>query len=137
MNSAENEHVKIDVADIPDLVPILATTACFRKGVTEFYNAARLRIKESDRLLSTHEMIKSLGGKAETTDDTLTVYGTGFLEGGTVDSFNDHRIVMSAAIAATACKSAVTIQDAQAVNKSYPTFFEDIKKLGASIQIID
>lgn len=137
INSDEKEHVKINVGNIPDLVPILAVTSCFRKGTTEFYNAARLRIKESDRLLSTCEMIKSLGGKAETTDDTLTVYGTGFLEGGTVDSFNDHRIVMSAAIAATACKSAVTIQDAQAVNKSYPTFFEDIKKLGAKIQIID
>ncbi len=137
MNSAENECVKIDVGDIPDLVPVLATTSCFRKGTTEFYNAARLRIKESDRLLSTCEMIKNLGGKAIITDDTLTVYGTGGIEGGTVDSFNDHRIVMSAAIAATACKSPVTITDAQAVNKSYPTFFEDMKKLGAKIQIID
>ena len=137
MNSAENEHIKIDVGDIPDLVPVLATTACFRKGTTEFSNAARLRIKESDRLLSTSELIKNLGGKAEITDDTLTVYGTGTLEGGTVDSFNDHRIVMSAAIAATACKSPVTITCAQAVNKSYPTFFGDMKKLGAKIQISD
>lgn len=133
----ENEHIKIDVGDIPDLVPVLAVTSCFRKGTTEFYNAARLRIKESDRLLSTAELIKNLGGKAEITDDTITVYGTGELNGGIVDSFNDHRIAMSAAIAATACKSPVTIQDAQAVNKSYPTFFEDMKKLGAKIQIID
>lgn len=135
MNSTENECVKIDVGDIPDLVPVLATTACFRKGTTEFYNAARLRIKESDRLLSTSELIKNLGGKAEITEDTLTVYGTGSLEGGTVDSFNDHRIVMSAAIAASGCKSAVIILDAQAVNKSYPIFFEEIKKLGAQIEL--
>lgn len=133
----ENELIKIDVGDIPDLVPVLAVTSCFRKGTTEIYNAARLRIKESNRLLSTAELINNLGGKAEITDDTITVYGTGTLEGGTVDSFNDHRIVMSAAIAATACKSAVTIQDAQTVSKSYPTFFEDMKKLGAKIQIID
>ncbi|MEE1284916.1 MAG: 3-phosphoshikimate 1-carboxyvinyltransferase, partial [Acutalibacteraceae bacterium] len=136
-SASEKEHIKIDVGNIPDLVPILAVTSCFRKGTTEFYNAARLRIKESDRLLSTAELIKNLGGKAEITDDTITVYGTGELNGGMVDSFNDHRIAMSAAIAATACKSPVTIQDAQAVNKSYPTFFEDMKKLGAKIQIID
>ncbi len=135
MNSTENECVKIDVADIPDLVPILATTACFRKGTTEFCNAARLRIKESDRLLSTSELIKNLGGKAEITEDTLTVYGTGSLEGGTVDSFNDHRIVMSAVTAASGCKSPVTIIDVQAVNKSYPTFFDEIKKLGAQVQL--
>lgn len=137
INSDGKQHIKIDVGDIPDLVPILAATACFREGTTEFYNASRLRIKESDRLLSTSEMITNLGGKAEITDDTLTVYGTGELNGGTVDSFNDHRIVMSAAIAATACKSPVTILGAQAVNKSYPTFFEEIKKLGAKIQILD
>ena len=136
-SASEKEYIKIDVGDIPDLVPVLAVTSCFRKGTTEFYNAARLRIKESDRLLSTAELIKDLGGKAEITDDTITVYGTGELNGGMVDSFNDHRIAMSAAIAATACKSPVTIQDAQAVNKSYPTFFEDMKKLGAKIQIID
>lgn len=136
-SSAENEHVKIDVGNIPDLVPILAVTSCFRKGPTEFYNAARLRIKESDRLLSTAQLINNLGGKAEFTDDTLTVYGSGSLEGGTVDSFNDHRIVMSAAIASSVCKAPVTIHGAEAVNKSYPTFFEEIKKLGAKIQIYE
>lgn len=137
MNSAETEHVKIDVSDIPDLVPVLATTACFRKGKTVFGNAARLRIKESDRLLSTSEMIKNLGGKAEITEDTLTVYGNGTLKGGTVDSFNDHRIVMSAAIAASGCETEVTIANAQAVNKSFPDFFEKLKKLGAQIEIIN
>ncbi len=135
INSDENKHVKIDVGDIPDLVPVLAITSCFRKGTTEFCNAARLRIKESDRLLSTCEMIKNLGGKADFTDDSLMVYGTGCLEGGTVDSFNDHRIVMSTAIAATACKSPVTILGAEAVNKSYPTFFDEMRKLGAQIQL--
>ncbi|MBO5361061.1 MAG: 3-phosphoshikimate 1-carboxyvinyltransferase [Clostridia bacterium] len=133
----ENEHIRIDVGDIPDLVPVLAVTSCFRKGTTQFYNAARLKIKESDRLLSTSEMIKNLGGKAETTDDSLTVYGSGTLRGGTVDSFNDHRIVMSTAVAASGCKNEVTITNAQAVNKSFPTFFEEISKLGAKIQTLE
>lgn len=133
----ENEHIRIDVGDIPDLVPVLAVTSCFRKGTTQFYNAARLKIKESDRLLSTSEMIKNLGGKAETTDNSLTVYGSGTLRGGTVDSFNDHRIVMSTAVAASGCKNEVTITNAQAVNKSFPTFFEEISKLGANIQTLE
>lgn len=133
----ENEYIRIDVGDIPDLVPVLAVTSCFRKGTTQFYNAARLKIKESDRLLSTSDMIKNLGGKAETTDDSLTVYGSGTLRGGTVDSFNDHRIVMSTAVAASGCKNEVTITNAQAVNKSFPTFFEEISKLGAKIQTLE
>lgn len=136
-NSAESEEIKIDASDIPDLIPVLAVTSCFRKGTTFFYNAERLKAKESDRLVSTCEMIKNLGGKAEITDDSLTVYGSGFLAGGTVDSFNDHRIVMSTAIAASGCKSEVTITDAQAVNKSFPTFFDEIKKLGAIVQLLD
>ncbi len=136
-NSSGNENIKIDVGDIPDLVPALAVTSCFRKGITQFYNAARLRIKESDRLLSTCEMINNLGGQAVITADTLTVYGNGVLTGGTVDSYNDHRIVMSAAIAASGCKNEVNINGAQAVNKSYPKFFDELKKLGAQIQIFD
>lgn len=136
-NSAESEEIKIDASDIPDLIPVLAVTSCFKKGTTFFYNAERLKAKESDRLVSTCEMIKNLGGKAEITDDSLTVYGSGFLTGGTVDSFNDHRIVMSTAIAASGCKSEVTITDAQAVNKSFPTFFDEIKKLGAIVQLLD
>lgn len=125
--------IRIDVGNIPDLVPVLAVTACFFKATTVFYNAARLKIKESDRLLSTKEMINNLGGQAEITDDTLTVYGTGTLTGGTVESFNDHRIVMAAAIAAAASENETVINGCEAVNKSYPTFFEEFKALGGKV----
>ena len=128
--------IRIDIGNIPDLVPVLAVTACFFKATTVFYNAARLKIKESDRLLSTKEMINNLGGRAETTDDTLTVYGTGELNGGTVESFNDHRIVMAAAIAASRCKSETTINGCEAVNKSYPTFFEEFQALGGKVNLV-
>ncbi len=127
--------IRIDVGNIPDLVPVLAVTACFFKATTVFYNAARLKIKESDRLLSTLKLITNLGGCAEATDDTLTVYGTGKLNGGTVDSFNDHRIVMAATIAAAACENETVINGCEAVNKSYPTFFEEYKKLGGRVTI--
>ena len=78
-------------------------------------------------------MIEALGGKAEQTDSTLTVFGTG-LTGGTVNSMNDHRIAMSAAIAATVCKKTVTILGADCVKKSYPSFWDEYKKLGGQYE---
>lgn len=105
-------------------------------GDTIFTNAARLRIKESDRIEAVEKMINSLGGFAESTEDSLTVRGTGTLPGGEVVSFNDHRIVMAAAIAACICENPVIIHDAQAVNKSYPNFFEDYRKLGGKADVI-
>ena len=118
----------IDAADIPDLVPILAVTAACKQGAV-FTNIGRLRLKESDRVESVKEMIIALGGTAESDAETLTVQGTG-LHGGTVDARNDHRIAMAAAIAATACREDVIILGAQCVEKSYPRFFEEYRKLG-------
>jgi len=125
---ALNEKQAIDASDIPDLVPILAVTAACKRGVV-FTNIARLRLKESDRVESVKAMIRALGGAAEADENTLTVLGTG-LQGGTVDAKNDHRIAMSAAIAATACSERVTILGAQCVEKSYPQFWEVYKELG-------
>ncbi|MBQ4093118.1 MAG: 3-phosphoshikimate 1-carboxyvinyltransferase [Firmicutes bacterium] len=125
----------IDIRDTPDLLPILSVVAAYAKGTTTFINAARLRLKESDRLESTAALIRNLGGKAETTADSITIYGTGLI-GGTVNSCNDHRIAMAAAIAATHCKEPVTICGAEAVNKSYPGFFEDYKTLGGKANVI-
>ena len=122
----------IDAADIPDLVPILAVTAACKQGAV-FTNIGRLRLKESDRVESVKEMIIALGGTAESDAETLTVQGTG-LHGGTVDARNDHRIAMSAAIAATACREDVIILGAQCVEKSYPRFFEKYRKLGGNYE---
>ena len=122
------KKLTIDAADIPDLVPILAVTAACKQGAA-FTNIGRLRLKESDRVESVKDMITALGGAAEADESTLTVHGTG-LRGGTVDAKNDHRIAMSAAIAATVCREDVTILGAQCVEKSYPRFFEEYTKLG-------
>ena len=124
-------HQTIDASNIPDLVPILSVMAAANQGAV-FTNIARLRLKESDRVESVIAMLTALGGKAEATADTLTVYGTG-LRGGTVDSVNDHRIAMSAAIAATVCTEPVTILGAQCVEKSYPKFWAEYARLGGSI----
>ena len=126
------ENVIISAADIPDLVPILAITAGAKAGAV-FTDIQRLRLKESDRVASVIAMIHALGGKAEGTDHTLTVYGTGYT-GGTVDAVNDHRIAMAAAIAATVCREPVTILGAECVKKSYPAFWAEYERLGGKYE---
>lgn len=129
---ALEKRLTIDASDIPDLVPILAVVAGAKQGA-RFTNIQRLRLKESDRVASTAAMIEALGGKAEATEDTLIVHGTGF-QGGTVDAVNDHRIAMAAAIAATVCHESVTILGAEAVNKSYPKFWDEYARLGGNYE---
>ncbi|MFB0919425.1 MAG: 3-phosphoshikimate 1-carboxyvinyltransferase [Oscillospiraceae bacterium] len=122
----------VDVSNIPDLFPILAVVASCAKGETVLYNAKHLRHKESDRLKSVAAMINSLGGNASEYPDRLEIIGTP-LSGGTVETFGDHRIVMSAAIAAIVCKEETTIHGAEATGKSYPGFLGDFSKLGGTV----
>lgn len=126
-------EIDVSMGEIPDLLPILTVRAAVGTGVSHFTNAARLRLKESDRLTATAEMLRALGAKVDELPDGLTVYG-GQLCGGTVDAKNDHRLVMSAAIAALRCSDPVTILGAEAVNKSYPSFFDDYQALGGRIE---
>lgn len=133
---AKPGDVDIDVSGCPDLLPPLAVMAAMRQGTTRFINAARLRIKESDRLATTAALLNRLGGSAEDGPDSLTVRGVPSFSGGTVDGANDHRIVMAAAIAATRSTAPVTILGAEAVNKSYPSFWEDYKQLGGVFDVL-
>ena len=114
--------IEIDGSNIPDLIPVLAVTAAAACGKTRIYHAERLRLKESDRIESTCALINGLGGKAQPTEDGMIITGGG-LRGGKVNSFNDHRIAMSAAVAAVASGEPVTIENASAADKSYPEFF--------------
>ncbi len=129
-----NSHAVIDASDIPDLVPILAVAAGARQGAV-FTNVQRLRLKESDRVDAVVAMLTALGGKAEATQNSLTVFPTGY-RGGTVDAFGDHRIAMAAAIAATVCSTPVTVLGAEAVSKSYPRFWEEYQHLGGHYELI-
>ena len=126
----------VDVSDCPDLLPPLAVMAARREGTTYFVNAARLRMKESDRLTTTAALLRALGVPAEETADSLTVRGVPSFSGGTVDGANDHRIVMAAAVAATAAAAPVTVTGAEAVRKSYPSFWEEYKRLGGSFDVL-
>ena len=129
-------EVKISLADCPDLLPPLAVMAALRRGTTHFTNAARLRLKESDRLTTVARMLKALGGAVSEEEDGLTVYGVSTLPGGTVDGANDHRIVMAAAVAATRCQGPVVIRGAEAVKKSYPHFWRDYEELGGDVRVL-
>lgn len=125
-----------DVGDIPDLVPILAVLGCFTEGTSRIVNAARLKIKESDRITAVANALNAIGGRVTAGDDFLEMQHIDRFTGGEVDSCNDHRIVMAAAIAATASAGPVIIRGAEAVNKSYPRFFEDLKALGGEFEIL-
>ena len=121
--------VTVDSTPIPDLIPVLALTAACCEGESRFTNAGRLRLKESDRLSAICRMIVELGGTAFCEGDTLIVRG-GTLRGGTVHSGGDHRMAMAAAVAACLCQQPVMIEQAQAVDKSYPSFWEEYNKRG-------
>ena len=134
VNLSEPGDVTIDVSGCPDLVPPLAAMAALREGTTYLVNAARLRMKESDRLAAVSDVLCKLGATVEEGPDFLAIRGLLTLPGGAeVDAYNDHRIAMMAAIAATRCERPVTLTGAESVNKSYPNFWEDYVNLGGKI----
>ena len=123
-----------DCSDTPDLVPAISILASACDGETKLYGVERLRLKESDRIETTMAMVKALGGEIRYENDTIFITGKPHLAGGTVDSFNDHRIAMSAAVASVICKNNVTILGANAVNKSYRTFWNDFESVGGNVK---
>lgn len=135
VSPAKLRGIQIDAIDIPDLVPALSVVASVAEGETLINNAGRLRLKESDRLQSITETLYALGANITESRSNLIIKGGSSLQGGTVSSFNDHRIVMMAALASVACNNPVKINDTEAVNKSYPGFFKDYEALGGKIKI--
>lgn len=121
--------VTVDAAMIPDLVPTLAAVAALSEGKTRFIHAERLRLKESDRIMATAQLLNDLGADVRETQDGLIVRGRAMLSGGTVDPCGDHRLAMTAAVAACGCQRAVCVQDAGCVRKSYPKFWDDLRSL--------
>ncbi len=119
--------IEVDLKEIPDCLPILAVVAACAEGKTRFYNGARLRLKESDRLFTTASMLRAFGIECEEKPDELIVSG-GTLTAGETETFNDHRIAMAASVAASLCGG--KILGAQCVAKSYPDFYDDYVLLG-------
>ena len=132
---AKPGSVTLDVRQCPDLVPALAVQAALRAGeVTEITGAARLRIKESDRLDTVSTQLNRLGARITQTPDSLVIHGVPSLHGGLADSCNDHRIAMMLAMAATRADGTVRLMNAGSVAKSYPDFWQVYESLGGRIQ---
>lgn len=121
--------VTIDASPIPDLIPVLSVVASVAEGETRVENAYRLRLKESDRLKSTADLLRALGGRVEEKEDGLVITGVPALHGGSVETQNDHRLAMSAATAACAAAGEITVDNDGCVAKSYPCFWEDFGSL--------
>jgi 3-phosphoshikimate 1-carboxyvinyltransferase len=124
---------EFDATDCPDLFPPLAALALRCEGTTRIRGAHRLRQKESDRGAALVEEFAKLGAKIEVDGDVMSITG-GAIGGGSVDSHGDHRIAMALAVAALNAKDAVDIEGEEAIEKSYPGFFDDLKSIGARIR---
>ena len=132
----EKLPTEVDARNIPDLVPIICAVASLTPGKTVIKGARRLRLKESDRILSVCETLKNLGADITPCDDGMIIKGKKTLSGGKTESYGDHRIAMMAAIASIKCTAPVIIEGAEAVEKSYPHFFEDFKALGGIYEVM-
>ncbi|WP_420829631.1 3-phosphoshikimate 1-carboxyvinyltransferase [Crassaminicella indica] len=133
VEKSNTKGIIIDVSQCPDLVPILSVLGALSKGTTKIVNAARVRIKESDRLKAMATELNKLGADVKELTDGLEIHGKEQLNGGIVDSWNDHRIAMALAIASIKCTGPVIIKNSDAVKKSYPRFWKDFEKLGGKI----
>jgi len=134
---SERHTVSLDVSMNPDIVPPIAAVGALMDGTLYLKQAARLRLKESDRLTAIREELCKLGAHVVEKPDCLIIEGRETLHGAVVDAHNDHRIAMMLAIAATRADSPVSIMGAESVRKSYPHFWEDYASLGGRLEVTE
>ena len=135
--SSKLKPIDINIADSPDIFPILAVLAAMVPGDIRISGAHHLRYKETDRIKTTTQILRKMGVLIEPTDDGAVISSHTIKGGAEVDSHGDHRIAMAASIAATLADNPVRINNAACVDVSYPSFFADLKKLGGKIDIIE
>ncbi|HKL93725.1 MAG TPA: 3-phosphoshikimate 1-carboxyvinyltransferase, partial [Clostridia bacterium] len=128
--------ITFSAQNCPDIVPIMSVALANAEGISKVLDVERLRQKESDRLLAVIEMLSLLNIRAEYSDCTLYIYG-GEMSANTLSAHNDHRIAMGGAIAGTVAKGTTEIVGAECVNKSFPSFFVEHKKLGGKNNAVE
>ena len=127
--------VEIDLADCPDLGPILMVLGLFCSGKTVIRNAGRLRLKESDRIAAMEQELRKFGGKIESEGGTITIWESALrAPQEPLDGHNDHRVVMSLTVLAAAAGLPAVIEGADAVRKSWPDFFAAVRQLGVEVE---
>jgi 3-phosphoshikimate 1-carboxyvinyltransferase len=126
---------EFDATDCPDLFPPLAALAAYCSGITRIKGVSRLAHKESNRGLTLQEEFGKMNVRIVLEGDVMSIYGGGEVKGALVHSRHDHRIAMACAVAALKATGETTIEEAQAVDKSYPDFYEHLKTLGATLSL--
>jgi len=125
---------EFDATDCPDLFPPLVALAAYCESETKIKGVRRLKHKESNRAVTLQDEFDLMGVRIDIEDDTMIIHG-GFIKGADVHSHHDHRIAMACAVAALGANSETVIDEAEAVKKSYPDFYEDLKSLGANVSL--
>ena len=126
---------EFDATDCPDLFPPLVALAAYCEGLTKIRGVSRLKHKESNRAITLQDEFDLMGVRIDLEDDTMIIHGGGAVKGADVHSHHDHRIAMACAVAALGANSETVIDEAYAVKKSYPDFYEDLKSLGANVSL--
>jgi len=135
LHAGEMNAFEFDATDCPDLFPPLVALAAYCNGETKIKGVSRLAHKESNRGLTLQEEFGKMGVKIELKDDIMTVHGGKGVKGAVVHSRHDHRIAMACAVAALKAEGETVIEEAQAVKKSYPDFYEHLESLGAKLSL--
>jgi 3-phosphoshikimate 1-carboxyvinyltransferase len=135
LHPAEMDAFYFDATDCPDLFPPLVALAAYCKGKTTIKGVSRLTHKESNRALTLQDEFDKMGVTIDLEGDDMIIHGGGIVKGADVHSHHDHRIAMACAVAALKADSEMVIEEAQAVKKSYPDFYIDLKSLGASVSL--
>lgn len=133
---SELKGTVVDATDIPDLVPIISVLAAFSEGQTVIKGAERLRYKESDRIESVVENLKLIGADVTETEDGMIINGGKELHSAELKGYNDHRIVMAFSVSGLFLDGETVIDDANSINKSYPSFFEDYNSIGGKADVL-
>ena len=127
---------EFDATDCPDLFPPLVALAAYCEGQTKIRGVSRLAHKESDRAVTLQDEFDLMGVRIDLEDDLMIIHGDGTVKGADVHSHHDHRIAMACAVAALGANSETVIEEAMAVKKSYPDFYDDLKSLGANVSLL-
>ena len=135
LHPAEMNGFYFDATDCPDLFPPLVALAAYCKGNTTIKGVSRLTHKESNRALTLQDEFDKMGVTIDLQDDNMVIHGGGIVKGADVHSHHDHRIAMACAVAGLKADSEMIIEEALAVKKSYPDFYNDLKKLGADVSL--
>ncbi|MBI3138540.1 MAG: 3-phosphoshikimate 1-carboxyvinyltransferase [Sphingobacteriales bacterium] len=135
LHPAAMKGFAFDATDCPDLFPPLVALAAYCRDLTTIKGVSRLAHKESNRALTLQEEFGKMGVRIELDGDTMKVHGRGVVKGATVHSRHDHRIAMACAVAALRAEGDTRIEEAGAVKKSYPAFYNDLKSIGAAVSL--